>query len=304
MIQRTYLGLDVRPGELRAVALHRHRRGAILAGGRLMTLGPAVLVPGSREANIREERDFVAAVREVLNPLAGREERIALSLPEGAGRLVLTECETPLRSAAEGREVLKWQLKNHLPADAQEVKVDYQVLDRSESGRIRVLVALVARRVLDQYEELLSEAGYSAQLIDFFPFNLYNYYRARLELGTDFLLVGIDRGTLSLQLFQGQSLSFFRSREVGSEPSGVFMEISRTLAGLYGSIPALRRSPVYLHCDWQDPTELVEALRSTFEREVTLLDPYLQRVARTPLDLPEWRSRGFAAAFGAAERLM
>lgn len=304
MIRRTYLGLDVRPGELRAVALRRRGRGSALQGGRVLPLAEGVLAPSAREPNIRDLRRFVDGLHEVLGPLAGREERVALSLPESAGRVVLTEVETAFKSKAEGVEILKWQLKGSLPFDPREMQLDYQVLEKGETGRYRLAVALMARQVLDQYEEVFAGAGYSPAVIDFHPLHLYNYYRPRLDLGDAFVLVGAEDGELSLQYFQEQVLAFHRVRGGAGEPTQVFRELSRALVGCRDQFSAFRRAAVFVHSDWPETAPLLEAVRAAFERDVVLLDPHLDRLASAPLDLPAPQARGLAAAVGAAERMM
>ena len=303
MIRRTYLGLDIRPSELRAVALHRHGREHRLAAGRLLPLAEGILQTGLRNANIRDGKRFVAALQEVLQPLASREERIAVALPEGAGRLLLHESEENFRSREEGAEILCWQLKNLLPDEPREVHIDFQLLGRASNGHNRLLVALIARRVLGDYEERIAEAGYGAQAIDFFPCNLYNFYRQRRELGTDFILVGVDRQTLSLQIFQESAPVFFRACNIEESSGLVFQELSRSVAGQNQKLPNLERCPVFLHCDWPETAAIEAAVNAVFGRTPILLESPLQSISRVPLDLPAWRLRGLAAAVGAAERL-
>lgn len=304
MIRRTYLGLDVRGTELRAVALCRRGRGSSLSGGRVLSLAEGVLAPSAREANVRDLRSFTEGLHEVLGPLAGREERVSLSLPDAAGTLLLTEAETPFKSKGEGLDILRWQLKGTLPFDPKDVHLDYQVLEKGDTGRYRLVVAAMARKVLHQYEEILAGAGYNASIVDFHSLNLYNYYRPRLDLGEDFVLVGVEGGTLSFQFFQGRVLSFHRTRRVEAVPAQVFREINRSLVGCRERFPGFRRAAVSVHSDWEEPAPLLDALRSAFEREVVLLDPHLERLAAAPLDLPPARIRGLAAAVGAAERMM
>lgn len=304
MIRRIYLGLDLGPEEIRAVALRRQGRSAALAGGRLLTLDRQVLVPNAREPNIRDRRRFIDSVREVLDPLAGREDRVALSLPEASGRLLFTDIEAPFRNLEEGREILKWQLKQSLPDEARAVQLDFQVIGRSETGRVRLLVALIGRPVLDQYEEVLAEAGYGAQLVDFHPLNLHNFYRPRLASGSDWTLVAIEQGNLSLQFFKGQAPVLLRTVQTDRDPARIFQEVSRTLASLGDHAAGLQRAPVYLHCDWPDSAAASEPVGAAFGRELTLLDAHLEDLAAGSLDLPDWRTRSLAAAIGAATRLM
>ncbi len=304
MISRTYLGLDVRSNELRAVALRRKGRGTSLVGARAVAPRDGILAISGREANILDRRRFVETIRDLLGPLAGREERIALSLPDVTGRILLTEVETPFKSRAEGVEILKWHLKKSLPVDPREVQLDYQVLEKSDSGRYRVVVSVMVQKILHQYEEVLLEAGYSPAVVDFYSMNLHNFYHPRLDLGADYVLVGVEGDLLSIQVAQGRILTFSRVTDVAIDPARVFYEINRSLVGLRGAHPGFRRTAVFLHSDWEDPQPLKEAVASAFECVVVLLDPHLDRLTAAPLSFSPPRARGLLAAVGAAERMM
>ena len=80
MISRLYLGLDLRPRQLGAVALSRKGRGVVLVGGRVVSLPDDVVCPSLRSPNILDRPRFVAALRDVLHPIAGREERLVLGM--------------------------------------------------------------------------------------------------------------------------------------------------------------------------------------------------------------------------------
>lgn len=304
MIFRNYLGLDITPGELRAVTLRRKGRAALMTGARLLPLPAGRLVPSPREANVTDAKRLAESIREVLDPLAGHEDRVALSLPDAAGRILLTEVEMPFKSRAEGMEILKWQLKSSLPLAAQEIRLDYQLLEKNENGSYRVVVALTAENVVRQYEEVLAAAGYNAALIDFHSLNLYNYYRPRLDLGEDFILLGIEGGTISLQYFQGRSLIYSRSRETAPQASGIFQELNRTLVSCQKNFPAFGRATVYLHSNWDERAELLEALRSSFERDLLPLHPHLEKLLGPSAGLSSSGVQGLVAAVGAAERMM
>jgi len=305
VLRRNYLALEIAPGQLRGVVLTRKGRGSSLAGGRVLPLRQGDVALSIREPNILEPRRFVEALVEVMTPLAGGEERIALSLPDGVGRVLLTEMETAFKSKKEGVEILKWQMKNSLPGDHKDVHLDYQVLEKRESGCYLLAVSMIANRVLHQYEELLAEAGYHAVVVDFHALHIFNYYRPRLDLGENFILVGVEGGSLSLQCFQGRVLVFHRAREVETSPGRVFQELSRALVSCQESFPAFRRAAVFLHTDRADREPLMEALCSVFERDdIVQLDPHLERLAHPSLEVASGSIRSLVAAVGAAERLM
>jgi type IV pilus assembly protein PilM len=207
------------------------------------------------------------------------------------------------KSRQEGIEVLKWQLKKSLPAEPKDVHLDYQVLEKTETGRYRLAVALMVRGVLQQYEEVLAEAGYHAVIVDFHSLHLYNYYRSRLDLGEDFILVGIDDGLLGMQFFQGKIPCFQRHRRGVADSQEVFQEVNLSFAAIRESFSGFPRAGVFLHTDWEQPAALVEALRAAFEREVLVLDPKIERLAVQPLPPALGAGQSLVAAIGAAERL-
>jgi len=304
VIRRTYLALDIASGHLRGTALHRRGKGSALAGARSIALPDGVSALSVRRPNVLDGRRFVDSVREVLDPLAGREERLALSLPDTVGRLLLTEVETAFKTKQEGGDILKWQLKGSL-GDPRDIHLDYQVLERRENGRFRLAVAAIERVVLQQYEDLIVEAGYHATIIDFHSLNIYNYYRPRLDLGEDSVLVSVEGGALSLQVFQDRMLVFHRAREVAPSPRQLFQELSRSVVGSLDQFPGLRRAKLYLHSDWPEPTPLEEAVRSAFERpDLVLLDPHLERLAGGEQPRGAREAHALVAAVGAAERMM
>jgi len=302
-MSRFYVGVDVQPTGLFFAVLQRNRPQTRLVGLRFESL-EGVLEASSRKPNIRDARRFVEGLRRGVDSLAGQEERIALSLPDRAGRIYLTEVDAPFKTQDEGVEVLKWHLKANLPAAPAQVQLDYQVLDKREDGRQRCIVAALAHPVLEQYEDLVNEAGRHAVQIDFHSLNLYNYYRPRLDLGDEFILVSLEQGMLGIQYVLGHNLCYQRVREFKLNPERAFREINRTLVEAYESFPSMKRCAVFAHVDPGLSTEIDKLLSSAFEREVKCLDPALKRFSG------EGRTGGLqpvgpvVAALGAAERMM
>ena len=302
MMRRTYIGVDLDAAQLTAVALQHSRPAVQLRGVRCEGLAGVVEL-SSRQPNVTEPQRFVEALRRALDPLASGEERIALSLPDRIGRLYLLEIETAFKSRQEGIDILKWRLKGSLPAPPQQVQLDYQVLERREDGRQRCVAAVVARPVLEQFEELVEAAGRHAVQIDFHSLSLCNFYRPRLDLGDEFLLIGVEAGQLGIMYFSGRTLAYQRVRETTPEPELLFRELTRTLTEASSVYPAMQRCPVVAHIDPELTGSVREVLVSTLEREVRVLDPQLKRFAGgAAVGLPA--GGAVLAALGSAERLM
>ncbi len=302
MIKRTYIGVDLSGDMLTAVAIQRGRPVTKLVGVRREPL-PRLIELSSRQANVTVPGRFVEILRGALDPLCGGEERLALSLPDRVGRLYLVEVESSFKSRQEGIDILKWRLKGNLPAPPAQVQLDYQVMERREDGRVRCVVAAIAKPVLEQFEELVVEAGRHAVQIDFHSLNLFSYYRPRLDLGEEFLLIGVERDQLSVIYVSGRALAYQRVRDGEPQADVVFRELTRTLADAVSSHPGMQRCPVFAHIDPNLGGETPAVLQGILEREVRLLDPQLKRFAGgAAIGLPP--SGAVLAALGAAERLM
>lgn len=301
---RTYLALDLRQQELRAVSLTGRQKNPILKGAQLMALEPGLVQPSPRATNICDPARLRAAVQEVLAPIAAGEERLALVLPENIGRLFTIEIDTPFASKAEGEKIIKWQLKGNLPADSEATVLDFQVLDQREDGTQRLLVAAVARSVLEEYQGVIAAAGFFPVLVGFHSIFLHNYYRTRLEQPDDCVLLILESGFLSFEYSQARVPLYHRFRQVGDDSSTIFQEISRALVGAQKDYPGLKRAEVFLQCDLAETEMVIDILRAAFQREVVLLDPHIDRIATQPSDWPNWRLRGLAAAVGAAEQMI
>lgn len=301
---RRYLALDLRQQELRAVCLTGRQKHPLLEGARLIGLPSGLLRPSVRPLNISDTARLKAAIQEVLNPIAGKEERLALVLPETVGRLFTAEIDAPFANKEEAEKILKWQMKANLPADPESTVLDFQILDQREDGLKRLLVAAVARAVLDEYEEVITAAGYFPVLVGFHSMFLHNYYRNRIEQPEESILVILESGFLSFEYSHGRVPFFHRFRMVGDDSSLIFQEICRTLVGVKDDYPGMKRAAVFLQCDLVETEPVMDILRAAFQREVILLDPHIDRIASQPSDWPKWRLRGLAAAVGAAEQMI
>lgn len=305
MFGRNFIGLEVRRQGLRAVSIKRSGRRRVLCGGQTLVLSEGVVAPTAREENVLKPQVFVDALRDILSPLAGREDRLALCLPDAAGHVFLLELETTFKNRRQGMDVVRWQLKELLPDSYKNIAIDFQELGQRESGSSRVLVSAIDPQVRRQYEELLAEAGFSAALIDFQSLQVYNCFRSQIELGTDFIFVALNQQQLSLLSVQNGILEFHRAKAGMVDAETVFREINRSLVTYRSAHSVYTRSALYLQTDWPDGQELHAAVTSAFDRPAQELPSPLQSLV-TPhkLNLSPADAAGMAAAIGVAENLM
>lgn len=302
--KRHYLGIDISATSLQAVSLERSGKDVRVAAARSRSLAAGMVKPQLRELNLTQPDAMAASLRDLLNPLGGGEERVALSLPDAAGRRFIHELETSFKSRDEALEILRWQLKSSLPAAPRDVQLDYQLLSKNDQGRSRLLVSMVAKKVLEQYEDLLQAAGCKPVVVDFHSLNLLNFYQAQLDFNDDLIMCIVAGPTLVFLFFQNGQMVLQRCREVGDQVERVFQEVNRSVSGSRDKLPSLGRARVVLHSDWEDPEALREAIAGVLEKPIQLLEPRLEKLFDGPATITPWQGRSLAAAVGAAARLM
>ncbi len=260
-----------------------------------------------REANVLNAPVFVSKIRDTYIRLLTGTRRVSLSLPDTIGQVRLLELETRFKSRDEGADIIRWKLKKSLPFDVNEAHLDYQVLTETDTGEIAVLVSLIMRQVVNQYEELLLESGLEPVRIDFTSFNLYRLYSRRLELAESSVVISHYGGMLSILIFHDGVLDFYRVKELSAgkgNASTLFREINSSLLVYRDTKPARTFREVF----FMAPQEEAEPLRQIIA-EICALEPVLLDVGqfitrREGVAFDRQTLYTLAAAVGAAMRAL
>jgi type IV pilus assembly protein PilM len=226
------LGVEISPSGVAFALL-----GGSANAPRLERVSSAPLAPGSvrtslREANIIDPDSFIDALRSAHNLLIYKGTRFSVTLPDSVGHVMMLDVEGRFKSRAEGVDIIRWKLKKSLPFDISDTHLDYQQLCVRDNGDMALMVALVSRAVITQYEEQIMAAGFTPVRIDFNSFNLYRAFENRLAPQDDVTLVSFYDNTLSIMAFSDGVLEFQRVKDIpGSQgvDSRVYMEINSSL---------------------------------------------------------------------------
>jgi type IV pilus assembly protein PilM len=174
---------------------------------------PDVLRVSLRDKNILNTALFTETVKEAHNILLCRDGKVFLTLPDTVGRVLLLDVEERFKSRSEALDILRWKLKKKIPIDSSEAHLDYQQLATRENGDTVVLVVLVARSVIEQYEEALNTVGIVPFGIELDCFSLYRVFENRLAALDDFALVSRFASSLGILFFSGGKPEFIRIRD-------------------------------------------------------------------------------------------
>lgn len=185
-----------------------------------------------RDLNILEPQLFSERLREAHALLLHRSTRVSVSLPDGVGRILMLDVEGRFKNRSEGLDIIRWKLKKSMPFDVAETHLDYQVLRVRENGDMSLMVALVARPVIEQYEEAFMAAGLAPVGIDLHAFSLCRAFQRHLDLLENVAMVAFYAHTLGIVVLHDNVPEFLRFKDLaGSEvlDSRVFMEINNSI---------------------------------------------------------------------------
>jgi type IV pilus assembly protein PilM len=253
-------------------------------------LAPGAVIPDLLEPNLRERPRVLEAIRESLGSLSGRSRDVIAVLPDTAIRVALLDFETLPSKRDEAEGVVRFRLKKSLPFDVDKARVSYDA--QSTGNAVRVIAAVALTSVIEDYESIFQEAGYTPGVV--LPSMLAAMGAADASRPT--LVVKVDARTISIAILDKGQLLLFRTLEnsrgaaiTGEQlseevyPSIVFFQDTYNLnierlyvAGLSdpGALPALRS---------QTGVSVEELVDST-------------RLGETFGSVPKWRMAGVVGA--------
>ncbi|MDU0459788.1 MAG: pilus assembly protein PilM [Geobacteraceae bacterium] len=217
-----------------------------------------------KEQNVLEPAVFIERVKSAHNLLLARTGKVSVSLPDSVGRMLLVDLEGRFKSRAEALDLIRWKLKKSIPFDLSDTQLDYQKLAVRENGEMSLLVALISKTVVSQYEELLVEAGLVPARIDFNSFNLCRVFDRHLAIEGDSIMISYYGCTLGIMAFSQGMPEFIRVKDLSgtvATDSRVFMEINSSLMVCKNRFPDRQSRVVFCMAEpelMQDFREMVE----------------------------------------------
>lgn len=258
-----------------------------------------------REHNILEPDIFVDRVRSAYNQLLVSSGKVSVTLPDFVGRVMLLDLEGRFKSREEALDLIRWKLKKNIPFDLADTHLDYQKLSVRENGDMSLLVALVSKTVISQYEELLIKAGLSPAHMDFNSFNLCRVFDRRLSLSDDSILIYYYGSTLGFIAFSQGIPDFIRIKDLSGTAvadSRIYMEINSSLMVYKNRFPDRIPQTVFCLAAPIDSQQLLEMVNEATGFATVLLET---KTVVTPGNAAPGDQNGlfaYTAAIGAALR--
>jgi type IV pilus assembly protein PilM len=202
---RPKLACEIAPD--RVIAGRAADSGQVLELCSTRELVPGCVVPDLTESNVPQRDAVVSAVRETLDSVGGRTRDVVAVLPDAAVRVVLLDFETLPPNRAEADSVVRFRLRKSLPFDVDKATVSYHA-QIAQTGT-RVIAAVTLNSVVQEYESIFREAGFSPGVV--LPSMLAALGAAPANQPT--LVVKVDARTTSIAILDKEHLLLFRTLE-------------------------------------------------------------------------------------------
>lgn len=231
------VAFEVVRGEILAVRLRPRRRGKPTLESHQMrklsetTVGSSILRP-----IVGAPDEMAQKVRELFEVTGTKPGRVSVVLPDNLAKIsVVTLPERPASRKQLG-EILRFKLRRAIPFRLEDAVISHQVLP-SDGPEMNLLVGVMLRPVVEQYESAFVAAGATPGLVDLCTVSLYNLCRHDMERahaadGRDVALLNCARGYFSLAIARGGRLLFFRCKShshAEEDPQAVLAAMGREI---------------------------------------------------------------------------
>jgi type IV pilus assembly protein PilM len=244
------------------------------------------------ENNLRQRDAVRAGIEAALGAVAGRSKDVIAIVPDAAVRVMLVEFDTIPSDHEEALGVVRFRLKKSLPFDVEKAKISFHA--QKINNEVKVVAAVALASVVEDYEALFREAGFSPGVV--LPSMLAALGAAEAKQPT--LVVKVDAHTTSIAILNEDQLQLFRTLE---NQRGVTITGEQLAEEVYPSVVFfqdtyhLNIAKIYL-AGLPDTTAAAAALSGQSEAEVLDLVASSQLGAAAGSAVPRWRMAGVVGA--------
>jgi type IV pilus assembly protein PilM len=208
--------VEIAPDRVSAAALARSGPVRVQACAS-EPLPAGAIVPSLGARNIVDRDGVTEALRAVLGRLGTRPARVALVVPDLAGKVSVVRFERVPPRRDDLDQLVRWQIRKALPFPIEDASVSYTPGRHGPEGSEFIVVA-ARRDVVGEYEEMCAAAGAHAGLVELATFSVLNLtLAATTAVEGDWLVVHMRPEYTSIAILRDGDLIFFRNRPEDDE---------------------------------------------------------------------------------------
>jgi type IV pilus assembly protein PilM len=302
------IGLDIGSNSVKAVeiAMKSRDKGFELRGLGQAALPSEAIVQGA----FLNSSAIVDTIREAID--SGRFKGTDVVASVSGHSVIVKRVNLPEMTREELEDQIQWEAEQYIPFDVNEVNLDFQILaSNEEEGQMDVLLVAAKKDLIDDYYQVISEAGLNPVAIDVAGFAIQNAFEANYEQDPDAVtaLVNIGAQVVNINVLRNGIPAF--TRDIMTGGAQYTEEIQKALSVSFDEAEKIKMGGSDAGASAQDviPQEVEQAVRRVSDTVIGEIARSLDFFAATSADaritkvlLSGGGSKiaGFAAAF--AER--
>jgi type IV pilus assembly protein PilM len=184
---KSIVGLDVGSSTVKAVELTAKSKGENFELDHLgvAQVAPEAIVQGA----FLNSSAITDAIREAID--AGNIKTKNVAAAVSGHSVIVKKVSLPVMTRDELDEQIRWEAEQYIPFDVNEVNLDFQILDTvDDASHMEVLLVAAKKDLIDDYVQVIVEAGLNPVAIDVAAFAVENAFEANYD--------GANHGTVAL----------------------------------------------------------------------------------------------------------
>lgn len=233
--KKELIGLDIGSSSIKAVELELGKKIPKLKHFGMISLPPEAIVDGA----FMDSASIVESIRSLIEGLKVKTKNVAVSI--SGHSVIIKKINVAVMSEVQLEESIKWEAKQYIPFDIEDVNLDFQILDEP-AGQDQMAVLLVAAKkdMINDYTAVIEEAGLRPVIVDVDSFAIENAYNLNYESPAEEVvaLVNIGAGVMNINILKEGTSAFTRDISIGGRQ--ITEEIQKRLKMTYEEAEALK----------------------------------------------------------------
>jgi type IV pilus assembly protein PilM len=209
------VGLDIGSSTVKAVELRPSGRSYKVVAFGSEPVPSDTIVDGA----IIDAGAVADAIRRLLDGRKIKTRDVVASL--SGNSVIVKKINLPVMTEAELAESIYWEAEQYIPFDIQDVNLDYQILSSAPSaesrGGMEVLLVAAKKEKINDYTEVIRQAGRQPVVVDVDAFAVQNAYEANYEPDGDSVVALLNAGAsgININIVSGDQSLFTRDISMG-----------------------------------------------------------------------------------------
>jgi type IV pilus assembly protein PilM len=229
------VGLDIGSSSVKVCQLKESKRGFALQSFGMIPLPPEAIVDGS----IMNATAVVDAIRELMTSQRIRAKDAAVSV--SGHSVILRKINLPVMTREELDESIQWEAEQYIPFDINDVNIDVAILnEHNDQGQMDVLLVAAKKDMINDYTNVIHEAGLTATVVDVDAFAIQNAFEANYDLapGEAVALINVGASVVNINILHSGVSAF--TRDIAQGGNQYTDEIQKQLNVSYDEAEALK----------------------------------------------------------------